>query len=97
MALMRTSHRAGCRADRKFKRGFGAMVRKSSSAPELESAMAEDILHQTVTDLWENGAAWFLDGVGTVESLETMRVRVVCYPNPNKATPAYAVASPKKP
>ena len=73
------------------------MVRDVIFCTGARSVTAEDILHQTVTDLWENGAAWFLDGVGTAESLEMMRVRVVCYPNPNKVVSAYAVESSQKP
>ena len=71
------------------------MVREVIFGTGARSATTANTLHQSVTDLWENGAAWFLDGVGTVESLETMRVRVVCYPNPPKVTSAYAVASSK--
>jgi hypothetical protein len=60
---------------RNAKRGFGATVREViiCTGARVRDGKGHS-LYQTATDLWENGAAGFLNRGGTTESLGTMRV-----------------------
>jgi hypothetical protein len=94
--LARRGQSSAGAVDRNFKQGFGAMVREESGWIATDRRRQYTFYTRRSLTCVKIGHRVFSTG-GTIESLGTMRVSVMCYPNPNKVSCADAVASPQKP